>query len=129
MRPSIPTSHLWASEPGGLEQVGCIYTAQGFEFDYVGVIIGDDLVYRPREGWIGRRGFSHDSGLKRGIDDQQFTALVKNTYRVLLSRGIKGCYVTFTDEKTRDFIESRLDLVALDLAAETPAAYDHTEAP
>jgi uncharacterized protein len=125
----IPKSHLWASEPGGLEQVGCIYTAQGFEFDYVGVVFGDDLVYRPRRGWVGRREFSHDSGLKRGLDDEQFTALVKNTYRVLLSRGIKGCYVTFTDERTRDFVESRIDQMALDLAADAAAAYDDPEAP
>ncbi|GGI09389.1 DUF2075 domain-containing protein [Egicoccus halophilus] len=119
----IPKSHLWASEPGGLEQVGCIYTAQGFEFDYVGVIFGDDLVYRPREGWVGRSEFSKDSGLKRGLDAEEFTALVKNTYRVLLSRGLKGCYVYFTDEKTRDFFESRIDIAAIALAAERAAGY------
>jgi DUF2075 family protein len=119
----IPKSHLWASEPGGIDQVGCIYTAQGFEFDYVGVIFGRDLVYRPREGWVGRREFSYDGGLKRGIDDQQFTALVKNTYRVLLSRGLRGCYVYFADEKTRDFVESRIDTIALELAAERAGQY------
>jgi len=75
----IPNSHLWAAESGGIDQVGCIYTAQGFEFDYVGVIFGKDLVYRPREGWIGPRQFSHDSGLKRGIDEHEFTKLVKHT--------------------------------------------------
>ena len=123
----IPKSHFWASEPGGIDQVGCIYTAQGFEFDYVGVIFGDDLVYRPRQGWIGRREFSYDGGLKRGVSEEEFTRLVKNTYRVLLSRGLKGCYVYFTDEKTRDFFESRLDRMALELAAESDADYD--EAP
>jgi uncharacterized protein len=119
----IPKSHFWASEPGGIDQVGCIYTAQGFEFDYAGVIFGDDLVYRPREGWIGRREFSHDGGLKRGTSEEDFTRLVKNTYRVLLSRGLKGCYVYFTDDKTRDFFESRIDSIALELAAERGTAY------
>jgi uncharacterized protein len=124
LAPGIPKSHLWASEPGGIEQVGCIYTAQGFEFDHVGVIFGDDLVYRPRQGWIGRRGFSHDGGLKRGVDQERFTELVKNTYRVLLSRGLRGCYVYFTDDQTRDFFESRIDRMALELAAEHRPGYE-----
>jgi uncharacterized protein len=119
----IPKSYFWASERGGIDQVGCIYTAQGFEFDYAGVIFGSDLVYRPREGWLGRKEFSHDRTLKRGTSDEDFTRLVKNTYRVLLSRGLKGCYVYFTDEKTRDFFESRMDRMALELAAEREAGY------
>lgn len=120
----IPKSYLWASEDGGLDQVGCIYTAQGFEFDYVGVIFGPDLVHRPREGWVGRPEFSHDHGLKRGTDQGAFTDLVKNTYRVLLSRGLKGCYVYFTDELTRQFFESRLDRLALHVAAEEEEPYE-----
>ena len=50
--------------------------------------------------------------------------MVKNTYRVLLSRGLKGCYVYFTDDKTRDFFESRMDRLALQLAAEVADDYD-----
>jgi uncharacterized protein len=123
----IPKSHLWATEPGGIEQVGCIYTAQGFEFDYVGVVFGSDLVYRPRRGWIGRREFSHDNGLKRGLSEEEFTKLVKHTYRVLLSRGLKGCYVYFTDDKTRDFVESRIDRLGLDMAAEETTSYEGTD--
>jgi uncharacterized protein len=112
LAPGIPKSHLWASETGGLEQVGCIYTAQGFEFDHVGVIWGRDLVYRGRDGWVGRPEHSHDSGLKRGTSPERFTELVKNTYRVLLSRGLSGCTVHFLDEQTRDFILSRIDTAA-----------------
>ena len=41
-----PKSSFWATDSGGLDQVGCVYTAQGFEFDYVGVVFGRDLVYR-----------------------------------------------------------------------------------
>ena len=55
-RPGIPKSDFWASDPRGIDQVGCVYTAQGFEFDYVGVIFGPDLVYRPLDGgWVGQR--------------------------------------------------------------------------
>jgi hypothetical protein len=103
----IPKSDFWASDPLGIEQVGCVYTAQGFEFDYVGVIFGFDLRYDPVAGsWIGDSTESQDSVVKRSGDS--FLNLVKNTYRVLLTRGLKGCYVTFLDQPTRDFVRSRL---------------------
>ncbi len=54
--PGIPQSDFWASAKEGIDQVGCVYTAQGFEFDSVGVIFGPDLVYRPTDGgWVGQR--------------------------------------------------------------------------
>ena len=106
----IPKSNYWASDPGGIEQVGCIYTAQGFEYEYAGVIFGRDLVYRPESGWLGQPEYSHDSIVKRNARaDGEFTALVKNAYRVLLTRGLKGCAVYFQDAPTRDFVLSRID--------------------
>ncbi len=68
--PGIPKSDFWASDPRGIEQVGCVYTAQGFEFDYVGVIFGPDLVYRTMDGgWVGQRDQSHDRIVRRGVTD------------------------------------------------------------
>src|SRR5439155_12613898 len=109
LRKSIPKSNFWANDPAGIEQVGCVYTAQGFEYDYAGVIFGRDLVWRPRKGWIGQPEYSQDTIVKRGAkqDPDRFTELVKNTYRVLLTRGLRGCYVHFEDEATRDFVLSR----------------------
>lgn len=104
----IPKSNFWASDHGGLDQVGCIYTAQGFEFDYVGIVFGPDLRYDwDANEWVGDKKQSHDSVVKRSKD--QFLELVKNTYRVLFTRGIKGCYVHFMDEGTRKFFQSRLE--------------------
>jgi len=104
----IPKSNLWAYDPNGINQVGCIYTAQGFEFDYIGVIFGPDLVYRFEQAeWIGNKEHSHDSVVKRSGD--KFTDLVKNTYRVLLTRGMKGCYVHFMDEETETFFRARIE--------------------
>ena len=107
----IPKENFWASDPRGVDQVGCVYTAQGFEYDYAGVIFGRDLVWRPRSGWLGQPEYSQDSIVKRAARDepQRFTDLVKNTYRVLLTRGLKGCYVYFEDEQTRDFVLSRVE--------------------
>lgn len=104
----IPKSNFWASDPGGLDQVGCVYTAQGFEFDYVGIVFGLDLRYDwDKNEWVGDKKQSHDTVVKRSKD--QFLELVKNTYRVLFTRGIKGCYVHFMDEGTRKFFQSRLE--------------------
>jgi DUF2075 family protein len=99
LAPAIPPSNFWASDPNGIDQVGCVYTAQGFEFDYVGVIWGRDLRWDPATNdWIGDPSESHDSIVKRSGD--RFTDLVKRTYRVLLTRGLKGCYVYFEDAAT-----------------------------
>lgn len=104
---SIPPASIWAYDPNGIHQVGCIYTAQGFEFDYVGVIFGKDLVYRFDSGWTGDPSQSEDTIVKRSKD--QFLNLVKNVYRVLLTRGMKGCYVYFMDKETENYFRSRIE--------------------
>jgi DUF2075 family protein len=106
--PGIPKSVYWASDSAGLDQVGCVYTAQGFEFDYVGVVSGPDLRYdHATSSWVGDPSSSYDSVVKRS--KSSFTSLVKHTYRVLLTRGLKGCYVHFMDGPTRDFFRSRVE--------------------
>ena len=125
-RPASRSPTSGRAIPGGIEQVGCVYTAQGFEFDYVGVIFGPDLVYRPMDGgWVGQRDQSHDRVVRRGVTDQEFTGFVKSTYRVLLTRGLRGCYVYFMDAPTRDFVLSRIERSAKSLrrAAERPVTY------
>jgi DUF2075 family protein len=72
----------------------------------VGVIFGKDLVYRKDRGWIGQKEESHDAMVKRS--KEQFSDFIKNAYRVLLTRGIKGCYVYFMDDETRNHFESRI---------------------
>lgn len=113
----VPTGNFWASDPAGIDQIGCVYTAQGFEFDYVGVIWGRDLRYDPERGWVGDSAASHDTALKRAGD--RFLELVKNTYRVLLTRGMRGCYVYFEDDATRIFVTSRLDRRTTGVSKET----------
>jgi hypothetical protein len=107
LRRGIPKASFWASDPGGVDQVGCVYTAQGFEFDYAGVIWGDDLVVRNGE-WVGQASASRDHVVKTRAG-ARFTDCVKNTYRVLLTRGICGCYLYITDAETREFVRSRLN--------------------
>jgi DUF2075 family protein len=108
LAPGIPKESLWATEAGGIDQVGCVYTAQGFEFDYAGVIFGPDLTYdMDQQRWVGHPEKSFDTPVKRAKEG--FLSMVKNTYRVLLSRGMKGCYVYFMDRETERFVRSRME--------------------
>jgi DUF2075 family protein len=99
----VPASHFWASDERGFGQVGCIYTAQGFEYDWSGVIVGDDFVRRGAT-WVARRERSFDGQVKKAAE-QEFPALVRNTYKVLLTRGMKATAVYSTDAETQEFLE------------------------
>lgn len=99
-----PGTPYWASDPAGFDQIGCVYTAQGFEYDYSGVIMGPDLVWRT-DHWIARPEKSHDSQVKRGNADE-FDRAVRNTYKVLLTRGMRGTVLYSTDSETQRLLES-----------------------
>ena len=97
-----PPSALWASDPAGFGQVGCVYTAQGFEYDWNGVIFGGDLVWRT-DRWVAVRKASKDPELKgsKALADDGFEALVLNVYKVLLTRGMIGTLLYSLDEETQ----------------------------
>ncbi len=97
----------WAYKPEGIKQVGCIYTTQGFEFDFIGVIVGPDLRYdQQTDSLYTDNKATHDTTLKRG--KKNFDEYVRNIYRVLMTRGTKGCYVYFVDDQVRGYFERRL---------------------
>jgi uncharacterized protein len=102
-----PPSALWATDPAGFGQVGCVYTAQGFEYDWNGVIIGPDLVWRDR-GWVAIRSASKDPDFRSrtSVTDLEFERLVRNVYKVLLTRGMIGTVICSPDEETRAMLRS-----------------------
>lgn len=101
--PDAPESFYWASDERGFGQVGCIYTAQGFEYDWAGVIFGPDFVWRGNR-WVARPEHSKDPDLKKATAEE-FQALTRNTYKVLLTRGMQGACVYSTDPETQEFLE------------------------
>ena len=104
---NIPKQAFWATQEGGFNQIGCVYTAQGFEFDYVGVIIGKDMAYDfDLQRYVGHPENCYDT--KSLKQSPEYLDMIKNVYRVLLSRGIKGCYVYFCDKDTERFFKSRI---------------------
>ena len=109
----------FAINPDSVHEAGCIHTSQGLEFDYVGVIIGDDMRYENGEiiTDYSKRAKTDQSmkGIK-GIaknNPQEANRLadeiIKNTYRTLMTRGMKGCYVYCTDSKLSEYIKERLN--------------------
>jgi phage repressor protein C with HTH and peptisase S24 domain len=108
----------WAYRPEGFKQVGCIYTAQGFEFDYVGVIIGDDLCFDPATNKL-RADIDATEDPTLRSNKENFELHVKNIYRTLLTRGMRGCYVYFCNKETESFFRSRMASQAKMPSAET----------
>jgi DUF2075 family protein len=105
-----PGSALWATDPAGFGQVGCVYTAQGFEYEYSGVIIGPDLVVQDGR-LVSRRDYSKDPAFRsrKTIDDGEVDPLIRNTYKVLLTRGMRGTVIYATDDGTRAFLRALVD--------------------
>ncbi|GLY06928.1 ATP-binding protein [Actinoplanes sp. NBRC 101535] len=100
-----PGSPFWATDPNGFGQVGCIYTAQGFEYAWSGVIIGPDLVARDGRLVSQRDAFKDPAFRSRKtVSDLEADRLIRNTYKVLLTRGMRGTVVYSTDEETRAFL-------------------------
>jgi hypothetical protein len=109
---------LWIVAPESVEEVGCIHTSQGLEVDYVGVIVGPDFIVRggevvtvpERRARSDKSLSGYKTRLKAGDEDviDEADKVIKNTYRTLMTRGMKGCYVYFTDRETAEFFKARL---------------------
>jgi len=101
----------WAIDPEGIDQVGCIHTSQGLEFDYVGVIIGDDLIYDDSTSTFHTSYDKyHDKVGKKGLKNnpEMLNQLVRNIYKVLMTRGQKGCYLFCADPETQRYFNRLL---------------------
>ena len=109
---------LWIQAPDSVSEVGCIHTCQGLEVDYVGVIIGDDLIVRNGEVITNPNARAKTdksiSGFKKllktnpDLANKKADGIIRNTYRTLMTRGMKGCYVFCTDPETQAYFQDRL---------------------
>lgn len=115
---NLGNSSTWAIDKESVNEIGCIHTCQGLEFDYVGVIIGDDLRYendhivtdytkraKTDQSIKGINKIAKEEGIEEAkrITD----SIIKNTYKTLMTRGMKGCYVYCTDKKLSNYLKNR----------------------
>lgn len=108
---------IFAIDDSSINEVGCIHTSQGLEFDYAGVIIGDDMRYSGQKiitDFNKRAGTDQSmKGIKKLYKERPEEAvlradeIIKNTYRTLLTRGMKGCYIYCTDKALSDYLKER----------------------
>ena len=114
---NLGSTNTWAIDEGSINEIGCIHTCQGLEFDYVGVILGDDIRCeggevvtdaskraRTDQSLRGLRTMYPDETEARRVADR----IIKNTYKVLMSRGMKGCYVYCTDKGMAEHLRRML---------------------
>ncbi len=111
---NLENDKIWAINPSSFEEVGCIHTAQGLEFDYVGVLIGNDLRFDEvsKTIIIDKTQISKDdksSGI-RSCGEALASKLIKNTYKTLLTRGQKGCFIYCEDEALNNHIKELLKI-------------------
>ena len=117
---NLGNSSTWAIDKDSIKEIGCIHTCQGLEFDYVGVIIGDDMRYEA--GHIVTdytKRAKTDQSIKGinviakedGIEKAKIIAdiIIKNTYKTLMTRGMRGCYVCCTNKRLVEYLKNNLD--------------------
>jgi len=108
----------WIISPSSVNEIGCIHTCQGLEVDYIGVIIGEDLVVRNGKviSDVTKRSSQDRTvrGYKKLVKDKpvetadMLDRIIKNTYRTLMTRGMKGCYLYCVDKETEEYFISNM---------------------
>jgi len=120
---NLNSTGTWAIDQNSVNEIGCIHTSQGLEFDYVGVIIGDDLRYENGEVITDRTKRAKTDQSLRGLKikyprkeeaDRVADEIIRNTYRTLMSRGMKGCYIYCTDKPLREHLKNCAEIFYLD---------------
>ena len=110
LRPLDHQYYKWATFDEAYEQVGSIYSVQGFEFDDIGVIWGEDLVWRENE-WVAQIDQNKDNAFKKELRNSGADPVEKlrNVYRVLLTRGMQSTHLFILDDETRDHVRACLE--------------------
>ena len=116
---NLGNSATWAIDPMSVNEIGCIHTCQGLEFDYVGVIIGEDLRYEDGDIVTDYTKRAKTDQSLKGINKiakedgreeahRMSDLIIKNTYRTLMTRGMKGCYVYCVDKNLSNYLKEKI---------------------
>jgi len=118
MKWNLANDKNWIISPNSVNEAGCIHTCQGLEVEYIAVIIGEDLIVR--DGKVITKpdqrakndkslsGFKKDYKINKDNALLKADKIIKNTYKTLMTRGSKGCYIFCTDEETSQYFKNML---------------------
>lgn len=104
------TAQDWVNSPNAINEVGCIHTVQGYDLNYVGVIIGPEFSYDidNKKFKVDREKYFDTNGRNGITDPNELERYIINIYKTLLTRGIKGTYIYIVDENLRNYFNKIL---------------------
>jgi DUF2075 family protein/DNA replication protein DnaC len=104
------TNQDWVNSKNSINEVGCIHTVQGYDLNYVGVIIGPELAYdkENKKLLINAKNYKDSNGWRGITDSSELERYIINIYKTLLTRGIKGTYIYIVDENLRNHFKKQL---------------------
>jgi DUF2075 family protein/SOS-response transcriptional repressor LexA/DNA replication protein DnaC len=104
------TTSNWVNSPNAINEVGCIHTIQGYDLNYVGVIVGPELDYDAKLDRLKVDGGKYeDKNGWRGITDpNELERYIINIYKTLMTRGMRGCYVYFVNKETGGYFKNKI---------------------
>lgn len=96
----------WILREGAVNEIGCVHTTQGYDLNYVAVILGHEIDYdEASDSIVIDRSKFYDSKVKDGVDDESLKEYIINSYKVMMTRGIKGCYVYACNPRLRNYLK------------------------
>ncbi|OGI68873.1 hypothetical protein A2732_01940 [Candidatus Nomurabacteria bacterium RIFCSPHIGHO2_01_FULL_40_10] len=118
----------WVNSPNAINEVGCIHTVQGYDLNYVGVIIGPELSYdEENKKFVVDKTKYFDINGRNGITNpEELERYIINIYKTLLTRGIKGTFLYVVDEKLRKYFKDKIEgviLVSKSVVKKIPSPY------
>lgn len=101
------TNNDWVNSPNAINEVGCIHTTQGYDLNYVGIIVGEDLKYDKSSGKIivDKECYFDRNGFAGITDANELDNYIKNIYMTLMFRGIRGVYIYICNEDLREYFK------------------------
>ena len=110
------TKNDWVNSPNAINEVGCIHTVQGYDLNYVGVIVGPELTYdHAQQRFLVRQDQYFDQNGWMGVfSEEELERYIFNIYKTLMTRGMRGCYVYFVDKELERYFKSKLEKIDLD---------------
>ena len=96
----------WILRDGAVNEIGCVHTTQGYDLNYVAVILGHEIDYDDEsQSIVIDRSKFYDSKVKTGVDDETLKQYIINSYKVMMTRGIKGCHVYACNPRLQNYLK------------------------